>query len=171
MVPAPKRHANPARRVKDNANVERAQLVERAYQMRLEGYNHAEIAEELDISSSCVSNYLRTAIEARTLPLAEEVRKQELDRLELMWRWLVPRMRRGDPQAIGKGLNILERRAKYISGVEAPQQVDLMLGEGKIDSELAGLLKKVHDENAERERTLAGEGEWADGASEGSQGP
>jgi orotate phosphoribosyltransferase-like protein len=133
---------------------------ERAYQLRLDGANIAEIADELGVSVGTAHARVKYGIEQKLMPLADDVRKLELDRLDMMWTWLLPKMERGDVQAIRTGLMVMDQRTKYISGLKVAEQVDAVIASAEIDDELKKYLHSIMESNRERERILRGEGEY-----------
>jgi len=103
----------------------RAEVAEQkaeVYRLTLKGWTRRKIAEELGISLGTVQNRLDEAIKETVLPLAEDVRKQQLDRLDTYLVSLDAKIEKGDDKAINTALRIEERRARLL-GLDAPQQL------------------------------------------------
>lgn len=71
---------------------QRADMAAKAYVMKLKGVTNVKIGEELGVSRETVRTLLKEYIDALTVPLAEDMRKAEndkLDRLEaIAWKLL-----------------------------------------------------------------------------------
>lgn len=61
---------------------QRADMAARAYSMSLRGETNVAIGQELGVSRETVRTLLREYIDALTVPLAEEMRKAESDKLD-----------------------------------------------------------------------------------------
>ena len=71
---------------------------------------------------------------------ADELRQQEVERLDLLTKAVWQHAMAGDPTAIDKALKIIDRRAKLL-GLDAPQQVEMSTGDVDLDSTVTKLLK------------------------------
>ncbi|MGW6738653.1 helix-turn-helix domain-containing protein [Streptomyces sp. NPDC055013] len=75
--------------------VQRAEARAKAYEMSLRGESNVAIGKELGVSRETVRTLLKEYIDALTVPLAEEMRKAEDDKLNkreaLLWRTLAGR--------------------------------------------------------------------------------
>lgn len=69
----PHSHANESKQAEKRAE---------AYRLRLRGLSLRAVAAELGVSHQTVSNWTRTEADALVLPLADELRKQQHERLE-----------------------------------------------------------------------------------------
>lgn len=114
---------------------ERADRSRKAYELSLAGWTNLEIANELGVSHQTVNKDIRHWIDQTVMPLAEDVKKQQLDRLELLWREAFRKAQKGDVPAMNAALKVLERQAKLLgldvtkvefSEVHDPREVELI---------------------------------------------
>lgn len=92
-----------------------AQIAEEAataYQLQLAGWGVREIAEHLGISVGTVSNRLKAAARDRVHPLVDEMRRVQTGRLHAAHAALEPRIRQGDPAAVGASVRVSERLSR-----------------------------------------------------------
>lgn len=150
MAAVPKTRAN-------RASVAEEQV--RCYQLRLTGLSIRQIAGHTGLGVATVHARIQSEINARVLPLADEVRKVELDRLD---GWLA---RLNGEIAAGKAVarnvevavRVSERRAKLL-GIDAPQQIEATVTEvTQEDIALAELVREAHAAAAVAEAQLRGE--------------
>lgn len=92
--------------------------------LRKQGYSFDEIAEQLGYANAsgpwkAVEKALRKLIQEP----AEELRRLELERLDVMLKSLWPFILKGSPRHIEIGLKVMDRRAALI-GLDAPKQVE-----------------------------------------------
>src|SRR5689334_18681227 len=88
------------------------------------------IAKRLRLSTGTVHNRIQAEIAERVLPLADEVRKMELDRLD---RWLAKldaqiQADRSVARNVEVAVKVAERRAKLL-GVDAPERIEATVTE------------------------------------------
>lgn len=98
----------------------------KALDLRKAGLSFPAIAEKLGYSGpGGAYKAVMTAIRRTQQEPADEVRRLELERLDIMlqktWEWV----ENGEPRAIDRVLRIMERRAKYL-GLDAPVKVDMV---------------------------------------------
>ena len=98
-----------AARIDDHA--ERARKI---YEMSLAGKTRDEIGQELGITYQTAATDIKFWIQKTVMPLAEDVKKQQLDRLEMLWRAAYDKSVRGDVPAMNTAIKILERQAKLL---------------------------------------------------------
>lgn len=95
-------------------------------ELRRMGKGYAEIAATLGIAigtaHKAVKNGLADA-RAQITASADELRTEELSRLDAMLGGLWPRARKGEVAAVDRVLKISERRAKLL-GLEAPVRIE-----------------------------------------------
>ncbi|MFD6400808.1 sigma factor-like helix-turn-helix DNA-binding protein [Nocardia sp. NPDC060249] len=87
----------------------------RALELRMKGKSQAEIAEELDVSTSTVSRYISTAVADITRETADEYLQLELSRLDAMLAAIWPDIigdGEGKTWLIDRALAIMDQRAK-----------------------------------------------------------
>jgi predicted transcriptional regulator len=113
----------------------RAERSRKAYELNLSGWNVSEIAKELGISHQTVRTDIKHWISQTVMPLAEDVKKQQLDRLELLWREAFRKSQKGDVPAMNAALKVLERQAKLLgldinkiefTQVNDPREIELI---------------------------------------------
>ncbi len=116
-----------------------------ALELRKEGFTYDAIAKKLNYNSyQAASAAIEAALKRVLQRPAEEVRKIELERLDMMLRALLPKIRIADWQAINTALRIMDRRAKYL-GLDAPVVI-----EGVIEHIDKRDLSKVPQEDLDR---------------------
>jgi hypothetical protein len=134
----------------------------RCYELRLTGMSLDRIAKETRLSKGTVHNRIQAEIAARVLPLADEVRKMELDRLD---RWLEKLDAQiQDDEAAGRvarnievAVKVAERRAKLL-GIDAPEKVEATVHEvTQEDIALAELVREAQAAAAVTEARLRGQ--------------
>ena len=106
---------------KNSADVAEEQA--QCYRLRLAGMTLEQIAKQTDLSKATVHNRITAQIKETVEPLAEEVRKMQLDRLDEWLMHLNGQIRQGRQVArsIEVALRVEERRAKLM-GVDAPEK-------------------------------------------------
>lgn len=89
--------------------------------MRLQGASLAEIADRFGVSIATASRAVKRAI-AESVPAraVEELRSEQLMRLERLWAALWPRIEAGSARHAEVGLRVLERQARLM-GLDAPE--------------------------------------------------
>lgn len=109
-------------------SVRRLKAVERqrqALELRLGGATLADIAGVLGYASaSGAVNAIDSALRRTLEEPAAKVRKLELRRLDLLLLGIWNEAIRGDDKSIGRVLNIMERRARYL-GLDTPEALVL----------------------------------------------
>lgn len=139
-----------------------AEQSRRCYELKLAGWSHDRIAEELGISYGTVVNRIKAHIEVRVQPLADELRSVMVDRLDLCIEKLHEQIQ--DPDAAGRlarNVEVLvkveERRAKLL-GVDAPERVEAIVTEvTQADVALAELVAEARAASAVQEAQLRGQ--------------
>lgn len=131
----------------------------RCYELRLTGMSLDKIAAETHLSKGTVHNRIQAEIQAKVLPLADEVRKLELDRLD---RWLAKldeQITAGEtvPRCVEVAVKVSERRARLL-GIDAPQQLEATVTEvSQADLEFQELLREARTRVAVEEQRLGGQ--------------
>lgn len=100
-------------------DTQRQDKINRAYELRLKGRTYREIGEALGVSHVTARKWVTEHLESVTLPLVDEVRKQEVDRLTRYLDKLDERVEEGDDKAIGLAIKISESLRKLL-GVDVP---------------------------------------------------
>lgn len=146
------RLTGPNTRQKKNA----AQVAEerlRCYELRLAGATIRMIAKQTGLAIGTVDARIQAEIQARVEPLADEVRKMQLDRLDEWLMHLNRQIRAGTAVArnIEIALRVEERRAKLL-GVDKPEKFEVTTGESDLDAALRDLEEQMR-RRAERDQT------------------
>lgn len=100
----------------------------KALELRRAGMSYDEIAAAVGYGNGSSAWHAVQRAMKRTLREggADEVRDQELDRLDRLQRAVWPRALQGDLPAVGAVLRIMERRSKML-GLDAPIQANIAI--------------------------------------------
>lgn len=98
------------------------------YELRLTGMAFRQIATATGLSVGTVHARIEAEIAERVLPLADAVRKMEVDRLDLWLSKLEAEMDKDPVRAIPVAVRVSERRAKLL-GLDAPEKFEGTLTE------------------------------------------
>ena len=121
-----------------------------AYDLRLKGLSYRQIASRLDVSVGTAHRWVNEYLESVTLPMVEQVRKQEVDRLMRYLERLDERIDDGDDKAISIALKISERLCKML-GADMPTQHEITKTETtQVDLALRDLIERQKAQNALR---------------------
>jgi hypothetical protein len=104
------------------ARLAQAQRAVRALELRAGGATFAAIGEDLGIGAAGAFKLVERALRYALQEPAEAVRQIEAQRLDMLWRRLQPKIRKGDLKAIEVALKVMARRAALL-GLDAPVQV------------------------------------------------
>lgn len=97
---------------------------DRILELRKQGLTYAAISKEVGVSYDTVSNTISQAMIAlstRTLANAEDLRREDYQKLSLMLEAIWDRVLSGELGAIDRAIRILERRARLM-GLDMQQQ-------------------------------------------------
>jgi len=114
------------------SNEQRAELLRQAWELRLGGWSHNDIALKLGLSRKMVTQLLdehRKEVEEYVLASATEQRKEAAERLDSLLRSVWTQAKEGDLKAVTTVLSIEERRAK-LHGLDAVTKSALDLTSG-----------------------------------------
>ncbi len=157
-IPSRRRTRAPRRAPQREPN--RAVIAEeqiRCYELRLTGMSIERIAEATGIPRSTVHDRIQAEIRARVTPLADEVRKMELDRLDAWLAKLDAKIEKDPIRAIPVAVKVSESRRKLL-GVDAPVQVEATVTEvTQEDLALAELVREAQMAAAVTEQQIRGE--------------
>lgn len=96
-----------------------------AYRLYLEGESFEAIAREVGYrSKSAAWKAVQRALRETATAGVEELRKAEADRLDLLWRSLMPRVRRHQVSAVEAGVRVSARRAALL-GLDVPKRITI----------------------------------------------
>lgn len=116
------------------------------YELRLKGLSIRKIAAQLGMATSTAQDRLTAEIKDRVLPLADEVRLYEIDRLD---GWLARLERQLDDgespeRVVPVLLRVSERRAKLL-GLDAPERAEVAVAQLPADESTAAVLAAARD--------------------------
>ena len=114
------------------SNEQRAEVLRQAWELRLGGWSHNDIARKLGISRQLVTEVLtqhRKELEEYVLANATEERKEAAARLDHLLQSVWTQAKEGDLKAVSTALSIEERRAK-LNGLDAVTKSALDLTSG-----------------------------------------
>lgn len=103
------------RNTTDLAAIERAEMQQRALNLRIASMRYDQIGAELGVSKSTAHRLVTEAIAEFKREPTEELIDLEVHRLDTMFAGLYPDAASGDPKAVGAALRIMDRRAKYFA--------------------------------------------------------
>lgn len=94
-----------------------------ALELRRAGYSYAEIARAMGLSGKdTVHNIVGRALERCVREPADAVVELETQRLDQLFKAVLPTALTGDPASVNSALRVMERRARLL-GLDAPAQV------------------------------------------------
>lgn len=121
-----------------------------AWDLRTRGYTYRQIASQLGIGHGTAERWCKEVMETKSLPLAEEVRKQEIDRLERYLRALDERIEDSDDKALALAIKVSERLCR-MTGADMPTQIQVEKTETtQVDLAIQDLLSRQKAQNALR---------------------
>lgn len=112
------------RHVDGRAQVERANKMATAVQLRGQGMNYRAIAARLGISVSSAHQLVAAALAQLPAESVQQLRAIESGRLDGLHRALQPGIEGGDPQAIGTAVRVSARRSALL-GLDAPAKIEV----------------------------------------------
>lgn len=101
-------------------NIQAARNRAKAMELREMGYKYIEIAAKMGLSVSYSHKMVKTAIELLSKEPAERVRTIELQRLDVALKAIMPKVKKGNFQAIDRMIALQARRTKYLA-LDAPK--------------------------------------------------
>ena len=116
----PRKDANPGQ---SEAAAERR---EQAFRLRKLGMGFRAIGRKLGVSSTQAFRYVHDVLKdlaKKTEKAARELRQLESERLDLLWRRLLPKVEVGDPRAIQAAVRVVQRRCS-LYGLDGPKQLE-----------------------------------------------
>lgn len=119
-----------------------------AYDLRLRGKTYRYIAAELGVSVGTAHRWVSEYMSEVTLPLVDEVRKQEVDRMMRYLDVLDTRIELGDDKAVSLAIKVSERLCKML-GADMPQQLQVEHTETtQVDLAIQDLINRQKAQNA-----------------------
>lgn len=133
-------------------------IINKAYDLRLRGKSYRQIGSELGISAATAYRYVTDYLDSVTLPLVDQVRKTEVDRLQRYLDVLDARIDDGDDKAVNIAIRVSERLCKML-GVDQPvTQTVEHVEKTQLDASIQGLLDEMADRNAQEKQRAAAKG-------------
>lgn len=118
-----------------------------AWDLRIKGRTYREIGAAMGVSHVTAQEWVKTVFEEKSLPLASEVRKQELARLERYLDALDHKIECGDIAAIQTGIRISESIRKLL-GVDLPVIANAGVDQAaQTELEIMTLIRQVQARN------------------------
>lgn len=134
-------------------------IINKAYDLRLRGRSYRQIGSELGISAATAYRYVTDYLESVTLPLVDQVRKTEVDRMQRYLDSLEDKIDSGDVQAVNTAIKVSERLCKML-GIDTPvTQTVEHVEKTELDSAIQSLLDEMNDRNAAAKRIAAMKGD------------
>lgn len=117
----------PRKRALKAKDIEEVEKMKAALDMRKKGDTFEQIAAALRFhDASGASKFVKRALELTIQESADEVRKMELERYDIVLKGLLPKAEDGDARAAEVCIKLFERRAK-IEGLDAPERKELAI--------------------------------------------
>ena len=114
------------------SNEQRAEFLRQAWELRLGGWSHNDIALKLGLSRVTITELLtqaRKEVQEHAVASATEERKEAAERLDQLLRSVWTQAKEGDLKAVSTVLSIEDRRAK-LNGLDAVTKSALDLTSG-----------------------------------------
>lgn len=111
----------------------KAQNQAKALELRRMGFGYVEIAAQVGCGKSQAHRYVVAGLadaRAQIAASSDELRSEEVSRLDALLAAVWPRARKGEVAAVDRVLKIGERRAKLL-GLEAPVRIETTGRDGK----------------------------------------
>lgn len=135
---------------------ERAEIKQKAYELRLRGRTYQSIAEEIGIHRKTLTGLIQEALDETLIPLSSEIRKQEFDRLHRYLDKLDDRIEAGDMNAIALAIRVSESLRKML-GVDIPVTSNTVVEpDNKVQLEIVTLVQQVQARNKAVLERIAG---------------
>lgn len=120
-----------------------------AWELRLRGRTYREIGVALGVSHVTAERWVKECLDQKSLPLASEVRKQELDRLTRYLDVLDHKIECGDLGAVALAIKVSESIRKLL-GADLPVTANAVVDQTtKAELEIMTLIQQVQRRNQE----------------------
>lgn len=118
-----------------------------AWELRIRGRTYREIGTALGISHVTAQLWVKECLDEKSLPLASEVRKQELDRLTRYLDVLDHKIECGDIQAVALAVRVSESIRKML-GADIPVTSNTIVDQAThAELEIMDLVRQVQARN------------------------
>jgi transposase len=135
---------------------ERAEMKHEAWDLRLRGRSYREISVALNVSHVTVQRWVQEVMNEKSLPLASEIRKQELDRLTRYLDVLDHKIECGDIQAVALAVKVSESIRKML-GADLPVTANAVVDQAThAELEIMTLIQQVQARNQQTLERIAG---------------
>lgn len=121
----------------------KAQQAAQAFQLKIDGYSDRQIADELGVSTATANRRVHEHADSIVVPLAEQWRKLEVERLQMVINRLSVKVDCPDPDlpTLDRYLKAVDLLAKY-TGAQQPVRTEVTLTvQDQEDVELAELIR------------------------------
>jgi transposase len=126
---------------------QRAERKHEAWDLRLRGRTYREIAAALGVSHVTIERWVKEVMDEKSLPLASEIRKQELDRLTRYLDVLDHKIECGDIQAVALAVKVSESIRKML-GADLPVTASAVVDQAThAELEIMDLVRQVQARN------------------------
>lgn len=125
---------------------------QKAFELKRDGWTYREIAKRLGVSVAIIHrdiNDLLDELTETTQELAKKERAAQLGRLDVVVKVLMPKVRKGDYDAIHRLERIEKRRAELL-GLDAPTKVQTQHSLGDVTLDDIDELRKAAAANADQ---------------------
>jgi len=139
-------------------DTQRQAKINRAYELRLSGNSYRAIGQALDVSHVTARKWVTDYLDSVTLPLVDEIRKQEVDRLLRYLERLDVRIDDGDDKAIALAIKISERLCKMLGADMPTVTVNESLVVTEMDMDIRRLIDAQRGLNDDAKRIAAQKG-------------
>jgi transposase len=139
-------------------DTQRQEKINRAYELRLSGKTYRDIGARLNVSHVTARKWVTEHLESVTLPLVDEIRKQEVDRLLRYLERLDERVEEGDDKAISLAIKISERLCKMLGADMPTVTVNESVVVSEMDLDIRRLIDAQSALNEEAKRMAAQKG-------------
>lgn len=110
-----------------------------AWDLRIRGFTYRQIGTELGIGHETAHRWVKEVLDNQSTPLADEIRKQEFERLERYLRVLDSRIDEGDDKAVGLAIKVSESLRKMM-GADKPTQIEVTQQADALDLAIVDLI-------------------------------
>ena len=144
---------------KTHLQKERAERAKQALQLRLEGDSYPRIAEKLGHSQSTIYTDVQKALRDIPKPEADQLRKEEQARLDLLQKAVWNQALDGDVASVDRAVKIIDRRIRLL-GLDAPSQLEVSGGSDlDVDGAVRALVAAAQGKTAQPQDNGEGEGQ------------
>lgn len=119
----------------------------KAWDLRIRGFTYRQIGAEMSIGHETAHRWVKEVLDNQSTPLADEIRKQEFERLERYLRVLDKRIDAGDDKAVGLAIKVSESLRKMM-GADKPTQVEVTQSGDSLDLAIIDLITAQEARNA-----------------------